>query len=260
MRTCYACTKMLNEEDEPPSEAAAAPQFSAQALALVRAPKTVEDLKPLVGQAPAMRVRGGVPMPRQVASDAPIRRADEPSLFVHATPHELEARAVGHRALLYVTDACYKDGEMDLSRFDWFHGKIGKDEAEALLRDVRFFAAAARGACGGLTCGAGTQAPEGTFLMRLRTGGKGEFVLSWKKRAISHVLVKPLEDKERRANATNRFKVTAVDGTVYTYESLFHTVRTYARKHMKHYVSARAAPPTDRKLHRLRKERGDYVL
>ena len=92
-------------------------------------------------------------------------------MFVAATATQLLASPLGYRAPLHITPDNYLDDRVDLSAFDWYHGRLGKVEAESLLDG----------------------APHGTFLVRNRTGRRGEFVLTWKTaERLAHILVKPV--------------------------------------------------------------------
>jgi hypothetical protein len=75
-----------------------------------------------------------------------------------ATRIDLAPRPLGPHAARVPTPAKYKDYDIDLSRFAWFHGAISKEESELLM----------------------ASAAKGTFLVRNRSRYAGQFVLVWK--------------------------------------------------------------------------------
>jgi hypothetical protein len=216
-RTCKACTNLLTDDpDAPPpnAPAAAAPVPRGPALTSV----------PLPTQTDA----NGVPL-TSLAANATS------SATTKAQPIDLMLRPLGPRAAEHPTPACYMDLDDDLSRYDWFHGKLSKVGADALLANEAV----------------------GTFLVRNRTGGAGgEFVLVWKesgKDKPTHILVRP----NPAPTPSQRVMVQAVDNSFHYYSTILSVVRTYTRRHMRSFFKATTVGSHDADLMKLRVGRGD---
>jgi hypothetical protein len=177
-----------------------------------------------------------VPLPTQVdANGVPIATTAANAMPSKAQPIDLLLRPLGPRAAQNPTPACYIDQDDDLSRYDWFHGKLSKPDADSLLVNEQ----------------------AGSFLVRNRTGGAGgEYVLVWKesgKDKPTHILVRP----NPAPTPSQRVMVQAVDNSFHYYSTILNVVRTYTRRHMRTFFKARATGPHDADLMKLRVARGD---
>lgn len=215
-RTCKACTNLLTDDPDapPPTAAAAAAAAGPRGPALTSVPL------------PTQTDANGVPLTSLAANATPTTKAQ---------PIDLMLRPLGPRAAEHPTPACYIDLDDDLSRYDWFHGKLSKVGADALLANEAV----------------------GTFLVRNRTGGAGgEFVLVWKesgKDKPTHILVRP----NPSPTPTQRVMVQAVDNSFHYYSTIVSVVRTYTRRHMRSFFKATTVGTHDADLMKLRVGRGD---
>jgi hypothetical protein len=207
-KTCEACTRLLNDDpDAPPTRpmAQSAPVAPASFL-------------------PVIRDAHGNVVTSPVSEDAPAPAA---------VPIDLKLRALGPYAASNPTPAVYCDAEIDLTRYDWFHGLLQKEEADAVLAN----------------------AAPGSFLVRVRPSQPDFFVLVWKeasKAKVTHILVSPIADATDK-----RFQVQAINDSYIQYASMLSVVRAYTKRHMRTFFKATTSMPHDAQLMKLRRARGD---
>jgi hypothetical protein len=165
------------------------------------------------------------PPPRPMAQSAP-------PVAPAAVPIDLMQRSLGPHAATNPTPKIYCDADTDLTRYDWFHGLLQQEEADAVLANV---------------------AP-GTFLVRVRPSQPDFFVLVWKEAPakVTHILVSPVADATDK-----RFQVQAVNLSYIQYASLLSVVSAYTRRHMRTFFKATTSMPYDAQLMKLRIARGD---
>ena len=206
-KTCEACTRLLNDDPDAP------------------------PMRPMAQSAPAPA--SFLPVIRDAQGNIVTSAVSEDAPAPAAVPIDLKLRALGPHAATNPTPKIYCDADTDLTRYDWFHGLLQQEEADAVLANV---------------------AP-GTFLVRVRPSQPDFFVLVWKeasKAKVTHILVSPVVDATDK-----RFQVQAVDNSYIQYASLLSVVRAYTKRHMRTFFKATTSLPHDAQLMKLRRARGD---